>query len=226
MGYIMSRCKLCNLEISDRTQICPLCKTVLEGTDESCENQYPNIRDRTKKMFFWTRVFLFLAIIIEIIFIYFNYKYFDGVYWSLITGAGLFYIYSFLRLTVANERTGYKTKFIGLILLAVLYVVLIDRVTGFQGWSVNYALPGGLLILDLVTVVFMIWNRRNWQSYIMIELMNIALSLIPVVLFLMNIVTEPFVTFLNCIIAVLIFAGTVIIGDKKAIAELKRRFHV
>lgn len=222
----MSKCKQCNIEVSDKTPICPLCRTVLESSGSTDENQYPDIRDLTKKMYFWTRVYLFAAIIIEVILVYMNYKFFTGTYWSVITGAGLFYVYSFLRLAVANERAGYKTKIIGLILLALLYAMLIDRVTGFNRWSVNYALPGGLLILDIVTVSFMVWNKRNWQSYIMIELMNIILSLIPLLLYLLHIITEPFVSYVNCIAAILIFVGTFIIGDRKARAELKRRFHV
>lgn len=129
-------------------------------------------------------------------------------------------------MTLVDENTGYKVKIIGAVLLATLFVIIIDSVFGFRGWSANYALPSGLMVVDVITVAFMFWNKRNWQSYIMIELMNILLSLIPLVLILFGFVTRPFISYLNVAIACVIFLGTLIIGDRRARSELRRRFHV
>ena len=39
----MSKCRNCNVEISDETERCPLCGSVLEYTGE-VENMYPDVR--------------------------------------------------------------------------------------------------------------------------------------------------------------------------------------
>ena len=43
----MSKCRHCNIEITDDTQVCPLCRCVVE-VDEHTDNRYPDIRFRTK----------------------------------------------------------------------------------------------------------------------------------------------------------------------------------
>lgn len=222
----MSRCKQCGIEVLDNTAACPLCKFVLEQNDNRKES-YPNIRFRVRKLNFAVRIFLFIAIILEVICVYVNYKLYDGVWWSVITGAGLAYLYFILRFGVLSVGIGYKTKIISVTLLGILYVILIDCVVGYHGWSVDFVLPGGFLFVDLAIVVLMFMNRRNWQSYIMLEIFMIFLSAIPLVLtFFFDIVTQTFASGLAFTVSVLLFLGTVIVGDRRARMELRRRFHV
>ncbi len=80
--------------------------------------------------------------------------------------------------------------------------------------------------MDAAILAVMFLNRRNWQSYIMLELFMILLSLLPIILILTGIVTETFISALAFVVSVLLFLGTLIIGDRRAKSELKRRFHV
>ena len=125
-----------------------------------------------------------------------------------------------------NDNAGYRSKFLTLTFLGVLYVILIDCVIGYHGWSVNFVLPGGLLLVDLFILVLMFVNRRNWQSYLMLEISNIFLSAVPLLLIWFGIVTETFISGFAFAVSVLLFLGTVIIGDRRARSELRRRFHV
>lgn len=224
-GCIMSRCRQCNIEILDRTEVCPLCKCVIEQ-DEKVKNAYPNIRIRTRKLNLAVRIFLFLSIITEVLLVYLNQKYYNGIWWSIISGAGFAYVYFMAKFAVLNDNAGYRAKFLTLTFFGILYVILIDCVIGYHGWSVNFVLPGGLLFIDAAIIVLMIVNRRNWQSYIMLELSMIVLSAIPLILMKFEIVTETFISGLTFAVSVLLFLGTVIIGDRRARMELKRRFHV
>ena len=54
----------------------------------------------------------------------------------------------------------------------------------------------------------------------------IFLSMLPLVLIWMDIVTESFISWFAFAVSVLLFLGTLIIGDRRARSELKRRFHV
>ena len=221
----MSRCKQCNVEILDHTQVCPLCKCVIEQ-DDTAENAYPDIRFRVRKLNIVVHIFLFLAILIETLLVYLNYRFYHGIWWSVISGAGFAYLYFVARFVVLNDNAGYRSKFLTLTFFGILYVILIDFVIGYHGWSVNFVLPGGLLFVDAAIVVLMILNRRNWQSYIMLEISMIFLSAIPLLLILFDIVTETFISGFAFATSVLLFLGTLIIGDRRARSELRRRFHV
>ena len=221
----MSRCRQCNVKILDDTQICPLCKCVVEQ-EEEMENAYPDIRLRARKLNLAVRIFLFAAILMEALFIYLDWKYDNGIRWSVITGAGFAYLYFVAKFAVLNDNAGYRSKFLALTFLGVLYVILIDFVIGYHGWAVNFVLPGGLLLVDAFILALMFINRRNWQSYIMLEIGMIFLSAVPLLLRWLNIVTETFISGFAFAVSVFLFLGTLIIGDRRARSELKRRFHV
>ena len=126
-----------------------------------------------------------------------------------------------------NYQAGYNKKIFSVTLMGILYVILIDCVVGYHGWSVNFVLPGGFLFVDAAIVALMFINRRNWQSYIMLEIFMVFLSAIPLALiFFFDIVTETFISGFAFTVSVLLFLGTVIVGDRRARMELRRRFHV
>lgn len=221
----MSKCKQCNIRILDKTHVCPLCKCVVEQ-EEQMKNVYPDIRFRTKKLHLAVRIFLFIAIMVEVFLVYMNWKYQPEFWWSGITGAGFAYVYFVARFAVLNDNAGYRAKFLTLTFFGVLYVILIDYIIGYHGWSVNFVLPGGLLFVDVFIIISMLINRRNWQSYIMLEIAMIFLSAIPLILMQFDVVTENFISGVAFAGAVLLFLGTLIIGDRRARNEIKRRFHV
>lgn len=223
----MSKCRQCGVEIKDKTQVCPLCKCVLEQeADKRGENKYPNVRIRTKKWNLAVRVYLFLAIATEVLLVYLNWKYYNGTKWSIISGVGFLYVYLAARFLLINDSAGYRIKFSMLTFTGVLYLIIIDYLIGYDGWSVNYVLPADLLFIDVAIVVIMLINKRNWQSYMMFQLIMIFVSAVPLLLVKLGIVTKTFISGFAFAVSVLLFLGTLIIGDKRARAELKRRFHI
>lgn len=220
----MSKCIRCRVEILDETERCPLCDSVLEKTVE-VENMYPNVRVKSRKLSFISRIYLFCAILTEAVLVYLNIRLESQIWWCVITGLSLLYVYLVLRFAIIG-KSGYKAKVIVLMMIAVSMVIIIDFVMGYNGWSVNYALPAGILLVDAVIVVLMIVNIKGWQSYLVWQIFMILCSLIPVALYLLEIVTRPGLTFIALGCSFFLFLGTVIIGDRRARVELKRRFHI
>lgn len=220
----MSICRKCNIEILDETERCPLCNSVLEQTEE-LENMYPNVRIMARKLMLLSRIYLFGAILLEVLLVYINAVSDSKTWWSVITALGFVYVYMLIRFAILG-KSGYKGKVIVLTLIAVLIAVASDFVSGYRGWSVNYALPASVLLVDLAILVLIFSNRRNWQSYIMWQIFMILCSVVPLVFSLVGIATEPFLGELAFVISVLLFVGTMIIGDRRARTELKRRFHI
>ena len=220
----MSRCKQCNVEILDETERCPLCHSVLEKTVE-VENMYPNVRTMTRRLALLSRIYLFVAILVEALLIYLNVLSDSEMFWSAIPGLAMLYGYLVLRYAILG-KSGYKGKIIVLTLIAILMVVAIDFVVGYRGWSVNYALPSAILLVDAGILILMCINRRNWQSYMMWQIFMILCSVVPLVLYAVGIVTAPILALLAFAVSAALFLGTLIIGDRRARTELRRRFHV
>ena len=220
----MSRCKQCNVEILDETERCPLCHSVLEKTVE-VENMYPNVRTMTRRLALLSRIYLFVAILVEALLIYLNVLSDSEMFWSAIPGLAMLYGYLVLRYAILG-KSGYKGKIIVLTLIAILMVVAIDFVVGYRGWSVNYALPSAILLVDAGILILMCINRRNWQSYMMWRIFMILCSVVPLVLYAVGIVTAPILALLAFAFSAALFLGTLIIGDRRARTELRRRFHV
>ena len=220
----MSRCKQCNVEILDETERCPLCHSVLEKTVE-VENMYPNVRTMTRRLALLSRIYLFVAILVEALLIYLNVLSDSEMFWSAIPGLAMLYGYLVLRYAILG-KSGYKGKIIVLTLIAILMGVAIDFVVGYRGWSVNYALPSAILLVDAGILILMCINRRNWQSYMMWQIFMILCSVVPLVLYAVGIVTAPILALLAFAFSAALFLGTLIIGDRRARTELRRRFHV
>ena len=220
----MSKCRQCNVEILDETERCPLCDSVLEHTEEM-ENMYPNAKVQTRKWVFMSKVYLFAGILLEVILFGINYvdKYQIG--WSLVAGLGLLYGYLVIQLAILGQA-GHKLKIVLLTAIGIVMMILADFVIGYHGWSVNYVLPSCVIALDIGIAFLMIFNRRNWQSYIMWQLLMLLVSAGIVLLYIFEIITNPYVSGLAVLMTIFMFLGTVIFGDRRARVELYRRFHI
>ena len=222
----MAKCKNCNIEILDETVSCPLCQSILQQT-EDVENMYPDVRLMMRKFTLTARIYLFVALVLETMLFVWNLITFEKyqIWWSAITGLVFLYGFVVLRYAIIG-KTGYKSKVIILSLIAVLSAIGIDLATGYRGWSVDYVLPGGILFMDVVIIGCMIYNKRNWQSYMMWQILTILFSLIPIFLYIKGWERNEYLAFSPMAASAALFLGTLIIGDRRARTELKRRFHL
>ena len=208
----------------DEAECCPLCKSILEQTEE-LENMYTDVRIRMRRLKLFSRIYLFCAILAEAALFCVNLLTESQIWWSAITGLAFLYFYMVLRYAILG-KSGYKSKVTVLVILSILIAVVIDFVLGYRGWSVDYVLPVGILVVDAVVLICMIGNRRNWQSYMMWQILMILCSLIPMGLYIKELEQNPYMAFLPLAVSVTIFLGTIIIGDRRARMELVRRFHI
>jgi len=220
----MAKCKNCGIEILDETEVCPLCQAILEETDP-VENMYPNLRVRMRRLLLLSRIYLFCAILVEALLIFIDWRTPGDLQWSLITGLGLLAAYFVLRHTIVG-RSGYRSKLVLLVAAAIVLCVGIDYLIGFRGWSLHYVLPGGILLVDGGILLCMIINRRNWQSYIMAQILMLLCSLLPILLMLTGLSEGFYMPVLPLCVTGALFLGTLLIGDHRARTELRRRFHI
>ena len=220
----MAKCRICKLEVLDETEVCPLCRSILDPTD-AVENMYPNVRRKIRRLKLISNIYLFLAVCLEAALICINIVTTSQIWWSVITGLALFYFHLVLRYAILG-KSGYRSKIFVLTLIAVLSAVAVDMVVGYRGWSVDYVLPAGIVLVDVVILGCMFFNRRNWQSYMMWQLLMILCSLVPALLFWMGMEHNGYLAVSPFAISCAMVLGTLIIGDRRARMELLRRFHV
>lgn len=228
----MSKCNRCNIEILDKTLSCPLCKNVLyignDNTKDAIVSKsimYPDITPVVKKIKFVFKLVVFCCILIEAALIVINYVTAHTISWSLICGVAMLYlcfsfIYSF------KHKASHRTKMMIHTIAVMICSILIDLSIGYSGWSIDFALPCSVLVLDGAIIVLLITNINNWQSYILLEIFALLLSIILFVLTFFGLFSFKLLAYIAALVSILIFAGTLTFGEKRATNELKRRFHV
>lgn len=220
----MNRCSNCNIEILDETEYCPLCHSVLMTT-EKMENMYPDVRIVFRRRMLFIRIYLFCAILVEAVLVGINQILESQIWWSGITGLVFLWIYLILRYAVIG-KSDYKIKVLSVAVVGIFIAIAIDFLIGYRGWSVDYVLPSMIILIDIIILGCMIYNRRNWQSYIMWQIFMVLCSLIPVGLYIAGLERNPYLSGMPMAVSMALFLGTMIIGDRRAMLELKRRFHV
>lgn len=225
MGCIMSRCKVCKVDIIDKTDKCPLCNNVLEWDGIEREPLYPDARIATKKYQFLENVFLFASIALWVVLFAIDYFTDPEFLWSFTVSLVIIYANVILRLTILG-KSSYMAKIIWTIIIGMAFLIEADYLTGNHGWGFNFAMPTAVLLWDITLIILMLFvNRRNWQSYIIDQLTALVACGVMLVLMLLNIITFPYYAIGVQVFTALLFVGTIIIGDRKAREELKRRFH-
>lgn len=222
----MSKCLNCGVELLDPANVCPLCSCIVESEGEEInEPTYPYAEKGRKKIQLALNIYTFTAIVAEVILVTINIAAGSSIWWSVMIGA--FLVYGFVTLKFSIQRhTSYQFKMLLQSLLAISLLVLIDLLTGFYGWSLNYVLPAAFILIDAAILVLMIVNSRNWQSYIPMQILIIVLCIIPFLLRHFGITEDAVLSSISLGVAVLVFVGTLIVGGKRARDELYRRFHV
>ncbi|MCR5641470.1 MAG: zinc ribbon domain-containing protein [Lachnospiraceae bacterium] len=224
----MNKCKRCGVYICDDTEVCPLCKGVLEN-DGSKEqehiNIYPNIlrKDRTWNLIL--RILLATWVVGTIVLVFINYQVPHKVWWSVVASASYFYALSVVRL-LTHPYAGYLRRIFGIVFGAMILNLVIDYCFGFHGWSLNYIFPAALFFINFALILLMIINHRNWQSYMMLQIFSIFIGGIPLLFIKWGWVTHPLLSEIAFLSSVVLFLGTLIVGGSAARNELKRRFYI
>lgn len=221
----MTKCKQCNVTISDNTMVCPLCSCAVEATDGGRLNDYPDVRLQAHRLKHVCNIILLAVLVANAALITCNVVFYSGSWWSVIPVGATLYAYFVFRL-LATSNKGYRIKVFVPLILAGLLMVIIDTETGFYRWSLNYVIPAGILVADIIILILMLTNLKNWQSYIIMEIAATAAAAGMLVLCPAGIVTSPVVSIIAFGVSALLTAAAVIIGDRAAQSEIKRRFHI
>jgi hypothetical protein len=186
---------------------------------------YPDASTAQKTLRFALKLYAFLAILLQAGLVAINYFYYRGVWWSVISGIAIIYLYFTLRYSII-KNSGYQWTIITQTIGMAALCVITDLMLGYQGWSTNLVAPIMILLLNLIIIILMLGNREYWYSYILFQLFAVVLSVVLLILWERSFITSPILTIIAACVSGVLFLGTFILGDREAKNELKRRFRV
>lgn len=187
--------------------------------------RYPDVKGASRKYRLLENIILFLSIVGQIVQTTVDYMTDNEINWSFIVLLVVIYANVTLRLAIVG-RNGYIFKIVSTFVFTVLFLEGIDLLTGASGWALTFVFPSAILAMVLATIILMIVNIRNWQSYMMMQLFLVLMSVIAMILVAVKIIWFPYLAMGAMGASLFLFLGTLIIGDKRARTELKRRFHI
>lgn len=222
---IMNKCLKCNVFVADVTDKCPLCKQVIAQDKDEQFNMYPSVMETTRKYRLLENIILFASIVIATFLVVIDYFFSKSINWSIIATLGLIYVNVTIRLAIVG-RSGYMFKTFSMGILTVASLIWIDYLLGNIGWGISAVFPAAIIVMDVAVLVLMVTNHRNWQSYIMAQIILILISVFGLIMLAAGYIRFPQVIIAAFAASVFLFLGTLIIGDERARTEIKRRFHI
>ena len=231
----MKYCSNCRIGVYDEVRSCPLCHKVLDIMPDEEEPRflqagcsvgtYPDARLRHRRLRFILRIIFFIFILAAIAAVAVNHILTPNVHWAWITIAALVYLYFFLWFWVRNDTTVIGKLGLMLIVSMVL-LLIIDHFTGAHGWALTWAVPGLILLGDLIIFLFMIINREAWYSYLLTLLVFAVCSVVVVAVFLI-LDKENLLLPMICLgVSILYLLATFTFRPREFGREFIRRFHV
>ena len=187
--------------------------------------RYPDVKGASRKYRLLENIILFLSIVGQIVLTTVDYMTDNEINWSFIVLLVVIYANVTLRLAIVG-RNGYIFKIVSTFVFTVLFLEGIDLLTGASGWALTFVFPSAILAMVLATIILMIVNIRNWQSYMMMQLFLVLMSVIAMIPVAVKVIWFPYLAMGAMGASLFLFLGTLIIGDKRARTELKRRFHI
>lgn len=187
--------------------------------------RYPDVKGASRKYRLLENIILFVSIVGQIVMTTVDYMTDREINWSIIVLLVVIYANVTLRLAIVG-RNGYIFKIVSTFVFTVLFLEGIDLLTGASGWALTFVFPSAILAMVLATIILMIVNIRNWQSYMMMQLFLVLMSVIAMILAAVKVIWFPYLAMGAMGASLFLFLGTLIIGDKRARTELKRRFHI
>ena len=220
----MRLCRHCGVKLANDIKRCPLCDMMTEQTDDVFDKDYPYVKSRfTRDLLL--QLITFAAIAMASASLLVDHLVPTGSPWAIITVVAIVYLWissmNILRFT-PNPAS---------IMLCQLWcagglVFVIDYLTGYYRWSVNYVIPFMVMAAAIATMLMILIRPMKYRAYIIYLLVIAVLGVLSVLVWIFGysdiewpVVTSAFVSAV-CFFAVIVFLR------RRTRNEIMKRFHV
>ena len=226
----MRVCPECKVQIGDPVSRCPLCgaSLIIPEHEEEGGRLYPVFTDgkKTRSSFpFLARLFAFLSLISVGICVLINLLTTHSLTWSLYVIGGVVTLW----LTVGLHLLG-RINLNYMLLIDVcavsLYLILIDHLTGWSRWSIDYVIPFLYIGIMITTIILALVFHVYWREYILSLAVVCVLGIGPLLIFLNSVSPIRFLCLGAALLAAVLAIGLLFFAGGKFFSEWRRRMNM
>lgn len=187
---------------------------------------YPKVRN-VKEINLASGIMLIISFAISITCVIVNLCTSTKYLWCLIVIAGI--VYSWITVIYSISRNVNIGSSVTLQFIVIsLFVLCIDYIFDYKGWSINLAIPIIIIIANTTMLILTIVSVNRYYKYAIYQLIIFAISMVPLIIFFAfdNIIIVPIFTIISSGIAFFTFVMSLILCGKNILEELDRRLHI
>ena len=176
----MQICPKCKVNIRGEKSCCPLCQSQLKVVEGSCPAAFPTLKKKKISNITFLKVCTFIFLALETILQTFNYLTHGDV--PII---GIFMLGTFVVWLTVLTTTYIRNNIIKVVtwegVLAIVIDIVVDKMTGFIGWSIVWVVPCTLVALAIVTVVIANIIKLRLDEYILYIVFDLIMALLQII---------------------------------------------
>ena len=218
----MKKCENCGVFIHGVDNVCPLCQGRIEGEDD--ERNFPvvaTVYERYEMFFKWLAAGTISAAIIAVAV---NLILPQSGIWSLFVALGTACFWISLAIAFRN-RNNISKNIVWQVVIISLMCMMWDYVTGWKGWSLNYAFPiscaVGMVLIEILSRV-LDFRSGNCRVYMITD---VVLGITPIVLYFCGVITVSIPSVICTAFSAIFLAFTLLFYGEEIKKELTRKFH-
>lgn len=215
------RCEKCNVEITCKTEVCPLCHSPLHSEGEVAF-PVPSAKKVFPKKFLL--VYFLIALVANIVCITVNLVIGTKSLWCIEVLVSSIYLYHFINVTVISRPRWHKNVLGQMIVLTVLFVIV--RLTiGGNHWIFITWLPALYMASDILMIIFMVKQGAEAPKYLATFLFICLLGVIPTISAYAFDLSVKIPSIVATCLSGALFLSSLFIWRKNILHELKKAFH-
>ncbi len=229
MGWIMPVCNECHIEVRTKDERCPVCGNALEGINRPlsirAKNNYPDHRSQLATYGLLRRVLKVTTVFVCLFSALVNLLLTPMLWWSvLVLGAAM---YGWLVVPAWMRRNANVVRVLAVqVVLTSIAVVLVDFVTGYRGWSMDYVVPSLLIAGIVCAALIIILDYRHWSYYVFYQVLICLFGISPLLFYFLNISHNLPLVLVSVGLGLAGLVATLGFADKSIKNEFIKRFHI
>lgn len=223
----MMYCNKCKVKVAGNKKICPLCQNDLkkDNISELDQEVFPVIPTVYKKFKLFFKILIFTSICACVICVALNIMLFESVWWSVFVVLGIICVWISLFIAIQKRRNIPKNLIYQVFFASVISVIW-DSVTGWKGWSLDFAIPCVCIAAMIAMAVLSLVLNIHIQDFIIYFIVNIIFGIIPTLFLLLNIVHITYPSIICITGSIITLAALIVFEGANMVSELKKRFHM
>ena len=224
----MKHCELCKIDIAQDRAVCPICGSELTGTIEKDTEYYPNVTktEKLREPFpLLAKIFLFVSIIISVVVAFLNCFIAPDFPWAVITIGAIVVLWAAIGIPLLS-RMNVNAMLLVQLLAAVVYFLLIDRLTGSHGWALTYVVPGLYIAMLIAAVTLTLVFHDHWRDYLLPLIGIGAVGIIPLLSLTLRWVKVKWLCLSAVTLMLALFIGLIIFAGRRSLSEMRRKLHL